>query len=231
MAISLSRTDMPAQRHFLHPGGYAWVALAIATIAVAAIPAMLGTMSWEVELQRNIQETSPGAGRAVADFMTLIGNSPVYPLMAFAAAGTFFTMRHRSLAALVVAAMALRTLSPAMKAVFDRDRPAEGGLIDVAERLSSSSFPSGHVFGATLLFGCLIYALEHACAPMLLRRVLQGILLTLIVLMGYARVELGEHWPTDVIAGWAVGFLMVWGLAKVHFAFAHANNGDAHCAD
>ena len=45
----------------------------------------------------------------------------------------------------------------------------------------------------------------------------------LIVLMGYARVQLGEHWPTDVLGGYAIGFLILIPLIWLHHRWATAD--------
>jgi len=70
----------------------------------------------------------------------------------------------------------------------------------------SSSFPSGHAFGAAVLYGLLGYLASthlpgawHIAVPILL-----GIFALLI---GVSRVYLGAHYPTDVLAGWLLGVL------------------------
>jgi undecaprenyl-diphosphatase len=71
---------------------------------------------------------------------------------------------------------------------------------------SSTSFPSGHALGA--MVGVL--ALLTVLWPSLTRRrrtvlaVLGGVL---VVLVGSARVVLNVHHPSDVLAGWALGYL------------------------
>jgi undecaprenyl-diphosphatase len=71
---------------------------------------------------------------------------------------------------------------------------------------SSTSFPSGHALGA--MVGVL--ALLTVLWPSLTRRwrtvlaVLGGVL---VVLVGSARVVLDVHHPSDVLAGWALGYL------------------------
>jgi undecaprenyl-diphosphatase len=195
-------------------------ALIAAIVALAFYGSVVGQASWELELMRGIQAASPEPLRWIAYGMTALGNYPIYPIVVVAPIVTLFLMRHRSLALLVAAAAALRMLSPVLKDIVDRERPS-AALIDVSSQLSSPAFPSGHVLSATLLFGVLVYVAEVAIPSncRALKRWVQAGLVSMIVLMGYARVELGEHWPTDVMGGWAVGALMLLGLCRAHQAF------------
>jgi undecaprenyl-diphosphatase len=86
-----------------------------------------------------------------------------------------------------------------------RDRPS-ADLIDVAHQLPvHSSFPSGHVQNATSFLGFLAYLLLVRVAPSLRRTVLVALLLAVILGMGAARIYFGEHWPSDVLAGYLMG--------------------------
>ena len=84
------------------------------------------------------------------------------------------------------------------KNLFPRRRPAAELLpMDrrLAKRPTSSSFPSGHAASAAAFATAL--ALEHkgigkAVAP-------------LAAAVAYSRVHTGVHWPTDVVAGAAIG--------------------------
>ena len=68
----------------------------------------------------------------------------------------------------------------------------------------TSSFPSGHTFGSTVICGTLaILALKFLPAPWSF--VIAGLLGLFIILVGISRVYVGAHYPTDVIAGWILG--------------------------
>ena len=83
-----------------------------------------------------------------------------------------------------------------LKQVFMRPRP---------EALSFS-FPSGHSTAAAAFFGAVMY-LCGSLSPRArdLVRVLAGLM---IVLVGLARVMLRAHWPSDVLAGFALGLAL-----------------------
>lgn len=186
----------------------AWLALLAVTAALAAYGATAGQASWEVETIRWVQDVSPGVLEAVAEFMTAIGLWPASTLIPAVAVVAIWLSGRRRLAVFLALAAVARVASVGVKELVGRPRPTDS-LVDVAHQLGDPSFPSGHVLGATLLYGFLIYCAEICIAGRRLRRLVQGLLLLGIGLMGYARVELGEHWPTDVLGGYAIGLLIL----------------------
>jgi len=86
-----------------------------------------------------------------------------------------------------------------LKQVFMRPRP---------ENLSFS-FPSGHSTAAAAFFGAVIYLCGSL--PGRRRDLVRALAALMIVLVGLARVILRAHWPSDVMAGFALGL----GLATV----------------
>ncbi|MCX2932609.1 phosphatase PAP2 family protein [Mycobacterium sp. CVI_P3] len=87
------------------------------------------------------------------------------------------------------------------KSLADRPRPATALVY-----ASSTSFPSGHALGAMVGVLALLTVLWPSLTPGL--RAWLGVLGgVLIVLVGLARVVLNVHHPSDVLAGWALGYL------------------------
>jgi undecaprenyl-diphosphatase len=73
-------------------------------------------------------------------------------------------------------------------------------LVLKAGPLASANFPSGHVVYVTALCGTLAwFALARG------RRDIFVVMLALVVAMGPFRIVEGAHWPSDVLAGYALG--------------------------
>lgn len=69
-------------------------------------------------------------------------------------------------------------------------------------------FPSNHMLTATCFFGILIYlAIKHTYG--FWRYFLVTLFGVLIILAGLSRLILGVHFPTDVLEGMLLGFIMV----------------------
>jgi len=83
-----------------------------------------------------------------------------------------------------------------LKQVFMRPRP----------EAVSFSFPSGHSTAAAAFFGAVIYLCGSLSPPW--RRVVRILAGVMIVLVGLARVILRAHWPSDVVAGFALGLAL-----------------------
>jgi undecaprenyl-diphosphatase len=65
------------------------------------------------------------------------------------------------------------------------------------------SYPAGHTMTATICYGLIAYCLARA-RP----RWRNGVLVLLglgLAAIGFSRVYLGVHWPTDVLGGYLVG--------------------------
>lgn len=77
----------------------------------------------------------------------------------------------------------------------------------------SLGFPSGHATAAAAFFGIVIYL--SAAWPPAARRIVRVLAAAVIALVATARVVLGAHWPTDVLAGMALGLALASGGALV----------------
>jgi len=101
-------------------------------------------------------------------------------------------------------------LNQVLKVVFARARP------DLWEQLvveHSFSFPSGHSMASSAFALSVIVALWYSRCRWL--SVIGGG--AYVVFVGFSRLYLGVHYPTDVIAGWAVSLawvLLVMALLK-----------------
>lgn len=100
-------------------------------------------------------------------------------------------------------------------AVVDRTRPHLADLERFSGNPADASFPSGHVMGAVLFYGFLA-VVSYRIANPLLRGAVQGASLVVILLVGVVRVWEGAHWPTDVLAAYALGGALLAPLAALY---------------
>ena len=89
-----------------------------------------------------------------------------------------------------------------LKAIFKRARP------DEALRLiheTGFSFPSGHSMTSLVFYGLAIYLINRKLKNKMTAKILTVILSGLIILIGFSRIYLGVHYPTDVLGGFCTG--------------------------
>jgi undecaprenyl-diphosphatase len=83
---------------------------------------------------------------------------------------------------------------------FARTRPAE----QVGFVITIPSFPSGHVMSAVACYGFLAYLLVPKMPSLFWKWTLTIVMLLVVLFSGYSRIFTGNHYLTDVLAGYAL---------------------------
>ena len=154
-------------------------------------------------LRRAGEPLGPAGTVAVVRDITAMGSAVVLIVMTLLVVGYLWMSGRRRVAVLIAIATAGgQALNLFLKHTFARERPdAALHLVEV----SSMSFPSGHSM-ASSIFYLTIGALLARTAKRKREKayfVLAALLITFLI--GFSRVYLGVHYPTDVLAGWSAG--------------------------
>lgn len=171
--------------------------------------------AWEAQVLRFVQGLAPPGLHQANLVLGAIGKEPTALVPPMAAVACLWVAKRRHLAGLLAVAASAKALAGVLKVVVDRPRPS-GALAVGPSDFGGASFPSGHVLGTALLFGFLFYACFSLFPQRRLRLALQGICVAVVALMGVARMELGAHWPTDVLGGYLLAALVLAPLIWLH---------------
>lgn len=152
--------------------------------------------------------------------VTALGSGFVTWTLILIASIFLWTTRHRYSAVLAwVAVLGGTLLNLLLKSVFDRPRPE---LFEWrTPHAAHSSFPSGHSMTAMTVYAILAYLIVRLEPSRRLRRLTLGIFTLVVLLVGLSRLYLGVHYPSDVLAGYFIGFcwatFCVLGLEAVRY--------------
>jgi membrane-associated phospholipid phosphatase len=90
-----------------------------------------------------------------------------------------------------------------LKRFFARQRPTN----QLLEEATNFSFPSGHALMSVTFYGLLAYLVWHSVKHKGAKWMIIGLLILWIILIGVSRIYLRRHFYSDVMAGFATGFL------------------------
>jgi undecaprenyl-diphosphatase len=167
---------------------------------------------WLILALRTPGDLADPVGPAWAEEMmrdfTALGSTGVLTVVVLAIAG-FLVMTRKGHAALFVLASVTGgvLVSQATKWAYARPRP---DLVPHGAEAFTASFPSGHSMMSAVVYLTLGALLARTQPDRAVKAYVLAIAVMLTVLVGVSRVYLGVHWPTDVLAGWALGGL--WAL-------------------
>lgn len=98
-----------------------------------------------------------------------------------------------------------------MKMSFRRSRPPD----PLIEPLQNFSFPSGHATSGFIFYGLLAYLVWKMPIAPVLKYIACILLFIFLLLVGFSRIYLRVHYPSDVLAGFCIGF--AWLLLNVYW--------------
>lgn len=152
-----------------------------------------------------------------------IGEWLLFPMLLFSFTGTeqFFLLFMPAMYWCVDTALGLRLglilgvsncLNGVLKLVLHQPRPFWYSDQVGAKALETSfGIPSGHAQNAAAVWGMFAASLKRGWVWVLT--------LLLILMIGLSRLYLAVHFPTDVVVGWLIGFLLVWLFLRLERPF------------
>lgn len=160
-----------------------------------------------IEFFRSEEDHSIPAGSYwVTEFMTDItslGGGTVLALITiFVSIFLILQKRYDTLWLLLAATAGGALLSLGLKEIYGRERP---NLIFRLVTVSSLSFPSGHSMMSAVFYLTQAAIISRFQRSWKIRIYIIGVALFLTIIIGFSRVYLGVHYPTDVIGGWTIG--------------------------
>jgi undecaprenyl-diphosphatase len=218
----VNRTALRPYEHF------AWrslVGLAAVIAAATGFGLLLLLVRWNwpplASLDRNAVDALSHvvAGQhAMVTVLTAItglgGRSILFWLVTVSAVTMLVRRQYQLTVYLVVTGLGALALDPAIKLLVGRLRPMVPTPVAVAP---GNSFPSGHALDATVFYGVMLLVFLPII-PRRLRRLVIGLVIALVLMIGVSRVALGVHYPSDVAGGWLLG--VAW-LGITTHAFGH----------
>ena len=131
----------------------------------------------------------------IAKALTELGKTPVYLAIILAVGGLNGAIALALLAMLV----ATETLNKLLKALVRRERPFEAyqDQVHIDPYEGRHSFPSAHAQAAAAIWGSIGW---FSADPLIALPCL-----VLILAIGWSRIHLAAHFPSDVLGGWLIG--------------------------
>jgi membrane-associated phospholipid phosphatase len=168
-------------------------------------------LTWDLTLMRAIHPyADPTLDRVAAiatDFGTTLGVIPATLLLVALALGR---QRWRIALYLCITLVGSSLINRTLKEIWHRARPA---LWEALKPHLDFSFPSGHAMSSMTFVATLILINWHQpLRPWLL--VYGGLF---VVLIGWTRLYLGVHFPSDILAGWMLSIALSVGVGLAVF--------------
>jgi len=200
-----------------------WLLTALGFAIVAGFAAATDYFPTDLWLAHRLQDVDDAAFSDALDWARRLAEMPLVAAVGVGGALALMLLARRLEAIWLVAALVVSLSNRGVKFLVDRPRPS-AGLLDVSDKASGLSFPSGHVTAAVVVYGFIFYLAGFLIPARFLRLPVQASCLVVVVLTALQRVYVGVHWPSDVLGGLLFGglllALLIWSHRRFRFLAA-----------
>lgn len=175
------------------------------------------TQAWDIAVMQSIHTWSTPFLNTLMLLITDTGGTGRAVPLVLAAAWLLWRGYQLELWTLLGAVSIGQLFTYFFKWLVDRPRPLAFETLRALP--TDASFPSGHALGSTILFGLLgIWLWQNG------RRGWAIVLFVWAALVGFSRVYLGVHHPTDVLASFALGTAWLTAVTIFHDTMKRKQN-------
>ena len=144
---------------------------------------------------------------ALMGFISWWGMDYKMILSVFCVSFLFFVTSYKREAWFTLSVFVADIINIFLKLIINRHRPDE---VVVFPKFQQASFPSGHVVHYVVFFGFILAVmLVNSRINLVLRWSIGLLCIFLIAGVSVARIYLGTHWATDILAAYIIGFMML----------------------
>lgn len=167
----------------------------------------------DIAIQKIILDTRIDFLNDFFRILTDLGDTKVIAILAIVAAIIFSTKKYywHSIGILLSVGVA-EIVSIILKIIIGRHRPPHETALAITD---NASFPSGHAIAAMAFYGFLIYFFNKEIENKSAKNTLIGFCALMILIAGFARIYLGAHWPSDIIASYILGGIWLWIIIRL----------------
>ena len=159
-------------------------------------------LDWGIHFIAGVQTSVPWL-KEPAWFFSLLGTEEFYR---YVLPFLYWCVDFRLAMRVGVILMVSDSLNVFFKFAFHQPRPFwVSGRVRAFAAEGSYGLPSGHAQQAMTFWGTIATGINGW---------LRWLMAALIFLIGYSRIILAVHFPTDVLAGWLIGALILWAFLK-----------------
>lgn len=152
--------------------------------------------------------------------VTRLGTTRFLAAVTIAAWWALFRIGHwRAAVLLAVSTLGMMALSESLKVEYHRVRPPAYFAYDEP---TNYSYPSGHADTSISFYGLLAWIATRYIPSRAGRRAAWAAAAMLVLAIGFSRVYLGVHYPSDVLGGYALGLVYLSALIGIHRRLRHA---------